>query len=229
MEHLSPETHGILLPAPITSECNDNNTESSNSHIISMGSPEIESDQDDSDVDSYVSMGSSEIETDWDDSDVDSAPGPVMEDVPPEIWKFVCENCWRTVFTSHAFRIAWETRTRDHFSDSVGFSYKTPTWKEIQHQRLQHQEKYQYECQWCKLICWELTDRFNSDSFKEARAQIHDDKKFKIEVRFCQETMHLPHLVHGSRLSLMLKVFEKKLYPEASLFGIHTAHGKPDK
>ncbi|PBK63368.1 HET-domain-containing protein [Armillaria solidipes] len=150
-----------------------------------------------------------------------------MEDVPPEIRKLVCENCWRTVFTSHVFRIAWETRTRDHFSDSVGFSYKTPTWKEIQHQRLQHQEKYQYECQWCKLICWELTDRFNSDSFKEARAQIHDDKKFKIEVRFCQETIHLPHLVHGSRLSLMLRVFEKKLYPEASLFGIHTAHDDP--
>ncbi|PBK83994.1 HET-domain-containing protein [Armillaria gallica] len=228
MEHLPPvETTGI--PAPITSECNDGNAETSNSHI-STDSPEIETDQDDSDVESsnsYVSTGSSEMETDWDGSDLDSAPGPAMEDVPPEIWKLVCENCWRTVFTSHAFRIAWETRTRDHFSDSVGFSYKTPTWKEIQHQRLQHQEKYQYECQWCKLICWELTDRFNSDSFKEARAQIHDDKKFKIEVRFCQETIHLPHLVHGSRLSLMLRVFEKKLYPEASLFGMHTAHNDP--
>ncbi|KAK0496527.1 heterokaryon incompatibility protein-domain-containing protein [Armillaria luteobubalina] len=226
MEHLSPETQGIILPTSIPSEYNDGIAESSNS-CISTASPEVETDQDDSDVessDSYVFTGSSELETDWSDSDVDSASGPAVEDVPPEIWKLVCENCWRTVFTSRAFRIAWETRTRDHYSDSVGFSYKTPTWKEIQHQRLQHQEKYQHECQWCKLICWELSDRFNSDEFKEAGAQIHDDKRFKIEVRFCQEMIDLPHLVHGSRLSLMLRVFEKRLYPDASLFEIHAAH-----
>ncbi|KAK0482437.1 heterokaryon incompatibility protein-domain-containing protein [Armillaria novae-zelandiae] len=185
----------VISPTSIPSEYNDGVAESSNSRI----STEVETDQDDSDAassGSYVSTGSSEMETDWSDSVADSTPGPAMEDVPPEIWKLVCENCWRTVFTSHAFRIAWETRTRDYFSDSVGFSYKTPTWKQIQDQRLQHQEKYQYECQWCKLICWELSDRFNSDSFKEVGAQIHDDKR----------------------------VFEKRLYPDASLFGIHTTH-----
>ncbi|SJL09370.1 uncharacterized protein ARMOST_12748 [Armillaria ostoyae] len=153
---------------------------------------------------------------------------PATENWPSEIRKLVCKACWRTIFTADKFDKAWEARTEDRFMEEpLGFLYETPTWKQMRHQYRQHKKKYQYKCQWCKLIFWSILEQYYSNSFMEAGAQIHNNKKFKIEVRFCEETLRLPHLVHGSRLSLMLRLFEEKLNTEESLFGIHTAHNDP--
>ncbi|PBK71317.1 hypothetical protein ARMSODRAFT_955115 [Armillaria solidipes] len=68
MEHLSSETHNILLPSPIMSECNNASAESPNSHILADSS-EMEADWDNSDLESSdISTESSEMEIDWDDS-----------------------------------------------------------------------------------------------------------------------------------------------------------------
>ncbi len=282
MEHLSPETHNILLLSPIMS---NGSAGSPNSHVLT-DFPEMEAvqwaDWDDSDVESsnsHISTGSSEMETDWDDSAIESsgpsilmgspsmehislelqsalpqsllpphliskedsgdrAPKfssalkcsePATENWPFEIRKLVCKACWRTIFTADKFCKAWEARTEDRFMEEpLGFLYETPTWKQMQHQYRWHKKKYQYKCQWCKLIFWGIVEQYYSNSFMEAGAQIHNDKKFKIEVRFCEETLHLSNLVHGSRLSLMLRVLEEKLDSEESLFGIHTTHSKSD-
>ncbi len=279
MEHLSSKTHNILLPSPIMSGHNDGSAESSNSCILT-GSPEMEADWDNSDLESSdISTGSSEMETDWDDSAIESSglsilmgsrsmehmslelqstlsqsplpphlisegdsgdrayksssalkcSGLAMENWPSEIRKLVCKTCWSTVFTADAFYKAWEAQNVDRFmKEPFGFLYETPTWKRMRHQYRQHRKKYQYNCQWCKLIFWTIREQYHSNSFIEGGVQIHNNKKFKIEVRFCKETLHLPHLVYGSRLSLMLRAFEGDLDTEESLFGIHTTHSKFD-
>ncbi len=154
---------------------------------------------------------------------------PATENWPSEIRKLVCRACWRTIFTADKFHKAWEARTEDRFiEEPLGFLYETPTWKQMQLRYRRHKKKYQYKCQWCKLILWNIVEQYYTNSFLEAGARIHNNKKFKIEVRFCEETLHLSHLAHGSRVSLMLRILEEKLDSEVSLFGIHTAHSKPD-
>lgn len=258
MEHLSPETHNILLPSLIMSKHNDGSAESSNSHVLTDSS-EMETNWDDSTIElssPSILTGSPSMEhmslelqsafpqsplpphliSEGDGGDRASksssaleCSGPAIENWPSEIRKLVCKACWKTIFTADKFRKAWEARTEDRFMEEpYGFLYETPTWKQMQIRYRQHKKKHQYKCQWCKLIFWGIVEQYYSNSFLEAGAQIHDNKKFKIEVRFCEETLHLSHLVHGSRLSLMLRVFEEKIDTEESLFGIHTAHSKSD-
>ncbi|KAK0235327.1 heterokaryon incompatibility protein-domain-containing protein [Armillaria nabsnona] len=246
MEHLSPETHNILLPSPIMSEHNDGSAESSNSHILT-GSPEMEADWDNSDLESSdISTGSSEMETDWDDSVIESSgPGilmgsPSMEHMSLELQSTLSQSPLPPHLVSEG--------------DSGDRAYKSSSALKCSRPAM---ENWPFEIR--KLVCkacwstvfaadefhkaWEAqnVDRFMKEPFgflyetptwkrmwhQYWGVQIHNNKKFKIEVCFCKEALHLPHLVHGSRLSLMLRAFEGDLKTEESLFGIHAAYDDP--
>ncbi|PBK66881.1 HET-domain-containing protein [Armillaria solidipes] len=195
IEHSSLDTQSVLLPAPITSECSDSDIESSNADV-SMGSPAMEpmspetrsillsspiaSECNDSDVGSSKSSSShspqSPLLSDSSDNDDESTEfvnvptrSLAMEDVPPEIRKLVCQNCWSTVFTTQAFHTAWEARHEHTYSESAGFSYSTPTWAQIKRQRHRHWMKFRYQCQWCKLVCWNVKSHYNPYSFQNNR------------------------------------------------------------
>ncbi|PBK71319.1 hypothetical protein ARMSODRAFT_973768 [Armillaria solidipes] len=134
-----------------------------------------------------------------------------------------------TVRLRSSISMSWEAQNEDCFmKEPFSFLYETPTWKQMRHQYHQHRKKNQSNCQWCKLIFWTILEQYHSNSFIEGGAQMHNNKKFKIEVCFCKETLYLPHLVHGSWLSLMLRAFEGDLETEESLFGIYTAHDCKD-
>ncbi|KAK0471153.1 hypothetical protein IW261DRAFT_1572377 [Armillaria novae-zelandiae] len=100
------------------------------------------------------------LSSDWSDSDSESLDltdfsrsAPVMEDVPPDIWKLVCETCWNTVFSVESFRIVWEALPENYYSKSAGFSYTTPTWRQIQCQQRRHLIKFCHQCEWCRIVC----------------------------------------------------------------------------
>ncbi|KAK0492956.1 heterokaryon incompatibility protein-domain-containing protein [Armillaria luteobubalina] len=76
-----------------------------------------------------------------------------MEDVHPDIRKLVCETCWNTVFSVESFRIVWEAIPENHYSRSAGFSYTTPTWRQIQRQQRRHSIKFCHQCEWCRIVC----------------------------------------------------------------------------
>ncbi|PBL01848.1 HET-domain-containing protein [Armillaria gallica] len=112
-----------------------------------------------------------------------------MEHVPPQIRKLVCENCWRTVFTFDAFCKAWADQTAcspDDYSCIKGFSYPMPTWKQIQRQQRRHLIKFQYECQWCKIVCLVISrlrpDIINSRNQDDPAARFIDQRPVLLDI-----------------------------------------------
>ncbi|PBK64774.1 HET-domain-containing protein [Armillaria solidipes] len=102
-----------------------------------------------------------------------------MEDVPPDIRKLVCETCWSTVFSVESFRIAWEALPENFYLRSAGFSYTTPTWRQIQRQQRRHLIKFRHRCEWCKIVC-ELIEK------TRPRRQPPKDKMYQLRVRLDQ-------------------------------------------
>ncbi|PBK87531.1 HET-domain-containing protein [Armillaria gallica] len=133
-----------------------------------------------------------------------STSSPAMEHVPPEVRELVCENCWRTVFTTDAFRQAWETRhlemTQAQRSDLDGFLYTTPTWTQMQHQNRRHFIRFQHVCHWCEIVRQVISNKLDRD--------IANNEKFQMKLNFRLETFYWPppyeRRTYGSRLHLLV-------------------------
>ncbi|KAK0502226.1 heterokaryon incompatibility protein-domain-containing protein [Armillaria luteobubalina] len=214
IEPTSPETRNIGVTSPIVSECNDcdavGSSKSSPSHLSQSSLLSDLSDSDDKSTE-FVNVPTQSL---------------LMEDVPLEIRKLICQNCWSTVFTTQALRTAWDARHEDINLESTGFSYTAPTWAQIKCQRREHWMKFRYQCQWCKLVCRNVKSHYNPYSFQKYRRP-PKNKMFKMRVRFIHEMIHWwpPHMdrVYGSQLCLMLKVDTKQKPCKWSSYVIHTA------
>ncbi len=145
---------------------------------------------------------------------------PTAEHVPPDIKRLVCETCWRTVFSADSFHRAWIARPEPFHSESAGFTYTTPTWRQMQRQRCRHLIKFRYQCQWCKIVCKEIKNHcfqhiYNIEVDTLRLPPKH--KRFKLRVRFIQE--------ERSNVITLQLVVENVWDPT---FQVHAAAGMPD-
>ncbi|KAK0474926.1 heterokaryon incompatibility protein-domain-containing protein [Armillaria novae-zelandiae] len=166
------------------------------------------------------------------DFNISTTSSPVMEHVPPEVRELVCDNCWGTVFTSDAFRQAWETRHSEMSWDPSeldrgGFFYTTPTWTQMQHQNRRHFIRFQHVCHWCEFICQTISQILEGDT-------TNNEKKFQMQLKFRTETSHWPppykHRTYGSRLHLLARfngTYDEPINPTMTDFVVHATNDDP--
>ncbi|KAK0496053.1 heterokaryon incompatibility protein-domain-containing protein [Armillaria luteobubalina] len=136
----------------------------------------------------------------------------VVEHAPPEIRHLVCEKCWRSVFSADFFQMAWKPKPEFDYSTHRYFSYETSTWRQIQRQRRQHWIKFRRQCQWCKLLCRFIKNRY---LFLEKVRQPPKNKKYHLDIKFTQDRWN----------TVELSLFVEEGWN--GVFRIHTAEDDP--
>lgn len=99
----------------------------------------------------------------------------------------VCNNCWETVFKFSNFQQALEVLDLDGSDLSRGYTYNTPTWKEID-------DGENAGCNWCDFLWGDILEYRKSRLDKHLRTEDtpSDDETWKITVRF-RRSKESPH------------------------------------